>query len=56
MWQFLCGVLHETDEARVVSLEEVFILDNSVSVLKDMHYGYYAERESQNDNWIIKKR
>lgn len=56
MWQFLCGQSHELDEARVVSLKSVFDLDNSVGVLKDMPYGYYAERKTQEDIWIIKKR
>lgn len=56
MWQFLCGSRHDTDEARVVSLKEVFDLDNSVGVLKDMPCGYYAERKTQNDTWLVKKR
>ena len=56
MWQFLCGSTHDTDEARLVSLKEAFDLDNSVGVLKDMPCGYYAERKTQNDNWLVKKR
>lgn len=56
MWQFLCGSAHVIDEARMVSLKEVFNLDNSVGVLKDMPCGYYAERKTQNDNWLVKKR
>ena len=56
MWQFLCGSAHDIDEARLVSLKEVFDLDNSVGVLKDMPYDYYAERKTQNDNWIVKKK
>ena len=47
MWQFLCGETHETDEAKLVSLKWVFDLDNSVSTLKDMPCGYYAERKTQ---------
>ena len=56
MWQFLCGGTHETDEAKLVSLKWVFDLDNSVSTLKDMPCGYYAERKNQDDDWIIRKR
>lgn len=56
MWQFLCGRSHEADEARLVSLKLVFDLDNSVGVLKDMPYGYYAERKTKEDNWVIHKR
>lgn len=55
MWQFLCGGTHEIDEAKLVSLKWVFDLDNSVSALKDMPCGYYAERKTQNDDWIIRK-
>lgn len=55
MWQFLCGKEHSSDEARIVSLKEVFELDVSVSALKDMPYGYYAERQMQDTNWVINK-
>lgn len=37
MWQFLCGAAHETEEARVVSLKEVYDLDNTVGFLKICH-------------------
>ena len=40
----------------LVSLKWVFDLDNSVSTLKDMSCGYYAERKTQDDDWIIRKR
>lgn len=56
VWQFLCGKAHETDEAKLVSLKSVFDLDNSVGILKDMPCGCYAERKTENDDWIIRKR
>ena len=56
MWQFLCGSVHETDEARLVSLKYIYDLDHSVGILRDMPYGYYAERNTQDDNWVVKKR
>ena len=55
MWQFLCGKLHNTDEARIVSLYSAYMLDKSVAELSDMPCGYYAERKSINDEWVIKK-
>ena len=55
MWQFLCGKTHETDDAKLVSLEFVFKLDNSIGALIDMSCGYYAIREKQEDNWMIRK-
>lgn len=56
MWQFLCGKTHKTDEAKLVSLKWVFDIDNSIAFLRDMPCGYYAERKSQNDDWVIRKR
>lgn len=56
MWQFLCGKPHETDEARLVSLQWVFELDNSIGVLRDMPCGCCAERKTQCDDWVITKR
>ena len=56
MWQFLCGKVHEIEEAKLVSLKWVFDLDNSIAVLRDMPCGYYAERKTQNDDWVIRKR
>ena len=56
MWQFLCGKTHELDEARLVSLKWVFDLDNSIGILKDMPRGYYADRKTQDDDWVIRKR
>lgn len=53
MWQFLCGKVHEADEARLVSLNEVFEIDSSIGVLKDMPCGYYAERDTQGDDWRV---
>ncbi len=52
----MCGSTHDTDEARLVSLKEAFDLDNSVGVFKDMPCGYYAERKTQNDTWLVNKR
>lgn len=46
----------EIEEAKLVSLKWVFDLDNSIAVLRDMPCGYYAERKTQNDDWVIRKR
>ena len=55
MWQFICRKSHSADEARIVSLENVFKLDPSIGALADMPCGFCAERESKNEKWIIKK-
>ena len=55
MWQFLCGGLHQEDDARIISLREAFELDNSISELSNIPYGSYAERKSRQDKWSINK-
>ena len=54
-WQFLCGKEHNESDARIVSLKYVLDLDPTVGNLKDLPLGYYAERESKNDKWVIAK-
>lgn len=56
MWQFLCGKMHEMDDAKLVPLRFVYELDNSIGTLADMPCGYYAMRENQEDKWAIRKR
>ena len=55
-WQFLCGGAHLQEQARVVSLKEVFTLDNTVSELANIPSGYIAERKCKHSKWKIKKR
>ena len=56
MWQFLCGEIHMQEQARVVSLNEIFKLDNTVSELTNMFCGYIAERKNKSSKWKIKKK
>ena len=56
MWQFLCGNSHEITDAKLVALEEVFALDNSISKIADMPYGYIATRKNVNSEWKIHKK
>ena len=56
MWQFLCGRIHMQEQARVVSLDEIFKLDNTVSELANMFCGYVAERKNKSSKWKIKKK
>ncbi len=56
MWQFLCGASHEITDAKLVSLEEVFSLDNSIAQLADMPCGYIATRIDITSKWKIEKR
>ena len=56
MWQFLCGKEHGISEAELVSLKEVFDFDHSIGALCAMPCGSYAERKTENDDWIIRKQ
>lgn len=56
MWQFLCGEVHETEDGRIVSLHKIFDMDNTVGMLHKMPCGYYAERNTVTDEWIIQKK
>ena len=55
MWQFLCGGSHDITDAKLVSLEEVFALDNSIAQLANMPCGYIATREDTAAEWKIQK-
>ena len=52
-WQFLCGREHETEDARLVSLESIFEIDNSVGELADMPCGHQAERDTKGSIWNV---
>ena len=54
MWQFLCGNSHESDDAMVVALEEVYQHDPSLSSIADLPLGYEAERKDEKSDWIIR--
>lgn len=56
MWQFLCGKFHDMNDARLVALEEVFVLDNTISQLANMPCGYIATRKDIASEWKIQKR
>lgn len=45
MWQFLCGKEHTTDDARIVSLEEVYALNPSIGEVADMPCGFYINKK-----------
>ena len=41
------------DDFKIVSLEEILQLDETLNELSDMGVGFVAERESINDKWEI---
>lgn len=52
MWQFLDGSEKlDTDNARIVSLEEILEIDESLSLLWDLPIGWAAERSNKQVLW-----
>ena len=49
-----CGKAHETDEAMIVALEEVFERDNSIATIAGLPYGCEAERKDESAEWEIR--
>ena len=47
MCQFLCGLEHEIEDSKIISLKEMYKRDNSIIILKDMACGYYAQRKKR---------
>lgn len=45
MWQFLCGKEHTMNDARIVSLEEVYALDPTIGEVADMPCGCYVNKK-----------
>jgi hypothetical protein len=56
MWQFLDGSKAlDTDNARIVTLEEIFKIDESLSSLWDLPLGWKAERVNKEALWNRRK-
>lgn len=56
-WEFLSDDLFIEYEqvAKLVSLEEIIDLDQSIKDLSNLEEGFHAYRKSLKDKWIIKK-
>ena len=57
-WQFFSDDQFENFEevAKIVSLDEIVKIDNSLLQLSDMDVGYSAHRNSKQYPWIIEKK
>lgn len=55
-WQFTCGTTDETDDARLVTLEQIVELDPTVRQLADLPRSWEASRETVDDAWELEKR
>ena len=51
-WQFMCGLdEHTNSDGRIVSLKELFDLDNSIGQLANMPLGCYSVRVDKSSPW-----
>ena len=55
MWQFLCGGTHQTEDAMIVGLYEIYERDNSLVALAELPLGCSAERKYVGANWTARK-
>ena len=56
MWQFLDGSTCDMENAIIISLEEMFQVDNTIMNLADLPLGAIACRNDINKVWEIKIR
>ena len=54
-WAFTCGTTDDSDDALVVSMEEVVSIDSSLFKIADLPAGWSAWRKSQNSPWQRQK-
>ncbi|MBR3970733.1 MAG: hypothetical protein IKJ87_06610 [Ruminococcus sp.] len=52
-WQFLCGEVHETVDARMVSLNEILYIDDNMKFFANLECGDYAEMDEETGEWMI---
>ncbi|MEH7454780.1 hypothetical protein [Gottfriedia acidiceleris] len=56
MWQFLDGSMElDTDNARIITIEEILKIDNSLCLLMDLPQGWIAERNNNEVGWNRRK-
>lgn len=52
-WQFLCGEVHETVDARMVALDEILYIDERMKNFANLECGDYAEMDEETGEWMI---
>lgn len=55
-WQFLCGTTNDPDDGRIVHLEEIVIMDPTVTSVADLPLGWLAFRNSVGGEWHREQR
>jgi len=56
-WQFFSDDNFDNFEevAKIVGLQEMFKMDNSLLKIADLPFGFCATRKDKSDNWTIRK-
>ncbi len=54
-WEFIGKEENNEEDYRIISLEEITLIDSSVINVLDMPLGFYAKRNSKSEKWIINK-
>jgi hypothetical protein len=54
-WEFLGAENSTEEEYRIISLEEVIIIDESILEIADLPLGSFAYRNDKNDKWKVEK-
>lgn len=52
-WQFLCGEVHETVDARMVSLDEILHIDDNMKFFANLECGDYAEIDEETGECMV---
>ena len=54
-WQFMSQEGTDIKKTMLVALEEIIAIDNTIDEIKNIGWGYFAERDYQGDPWRISK-
>jgi hypothetical protein len=54
-WEFIGSKESDESDYRVISLEEIIMIDNSILDISDLPLGYFAYRDTQKDKWTIEQ-
>jgi hypothetical protein len=54
-WAFLCGTSDETEDGRLISMEEALAIDKTLSSIAHLQPGQIATREAVGSEWSVSK-
>ncbi len=54
-WGFFCGTTNNTEDGRVISMQEALNIDSSINDISDLSPGMEAYRELKDSVWKIQK-